>query len=170
MGSPPAGSPIWNITGAAWVDYAPNTRFAIYSPGPSPTPEVVWDKETGLVWERSPSTTQRAWDPAIVYSFTTAIGGRLGWRLPAIEELLSLSDPSQTSPEAAVPPSFPQHQDRLFLLVVHVGFDRAAHIRVGLRLRRRQHQQRVQDRRVLRLAGARSSRTRLPVLGKVRLL
>ena len=49
MGSPPAGSPIWNITGAAWVDYAPNTRFAIYSPGPSPTPEVVWDKETGVI-------------------------------------------------------------------------------------------------------------------------
>jgi hypothetical protein len=105
MGSPPAGSPIWNITGAAWVDYAPNTRFAIYSPGPAPTPEVVWDKETGLVWERSPSAGQLAWDPAVVYSFTRAIGGRLGWRLPAIEELLSLSDPSQA--RLKLPPQNP---------------------------------------------------------------
>lgn len=100
MGSPPAGSPIWNITGAAWIDYAPNTRFAVFTPGPSPGPEaVVWDKETGLVWEQSPSTQRKAWDPAIVYGFTKTIASRLGWRLPAMEELLSLSDPSQTSPK-----------------------------------------------------------------------
>ena len=100
MAGPPSGSPIWTIYGAGWIDYTPNARFAIYTPSSSNGSEyMVWDKETGLVWERAPSTQKQAWDPAIVYSFSKVIAGRLGWRLPAIEELLSLSDPSQTSPK-----------------------------------------------------------------------
>ncbi len=103
MSGSPSDSPVWNIYGANWIAYQQNPRFAIYSPNPSTGSEdVVWDKETGLVWERSPTTAKQAWDGAIVYSFTTLIAGRLGWRLPAMEELLSLADPTQSSPKLPV--------------------------------------------------------------------
>jgi hypothetical protein len=105
-GSPPSGSPTWTIYGANWVDYTPNPRFAVYSPSPSAgSGEVVWDKETGLVWERSPSTQKQAWDVSIVTSFAKVVAGRMGWRLPAMEELLSLSDPSQSG--LRLPPANP---------------------------------------------------------------
>jgi hypothetical protein len=60
--------------------------------------DVVFDKETGLVWEQSPATDKKVFDVAIVYSTTRAAGRRKGWRLPAIEELLSLVNPSTTNP------------------------------------------------------------------------
>jgi hypothetical protein len=90
-------APIWDISGAHWKDYQPNPRFAIYSYGAKGAQEdVVLDHETGLVWERSPDTAkQNSWDAATVYSLTKSVAGRKGWRLPAIEELLSLVDPQQ---------------------------------------------------------------------------
>ena len=94
MNGPASDSPIWNISGASWVPFASNSRFAVYSP--SSSADVVWDKETGLVWERSPSTQKQVWDASIVAAFAKVIAGRMGWRLPAMEELLSLSDPSQS--------------------------------------------------------------------------
>ena len=59
---------------------------------------AVLDKETGLVWEKSPDTTKRTWVNAIVYAYTKEVGGRKGWRLPTVEELASLVDPTQTNP------------------------------------------------------------------------
>lgn len=59
--------------------------------------KAVLDKETGLVWERTPSGQNRTWLDAIGYVYNKNIGGRLGWRLPAIEELASLVDPTQTT-------------------------------------------------------------------------
>lgn len=89
-------SPIWDITGASWVDHKPNKRFAIYTSGAG---DAVFDKETCLVWERSPSPIkQGSWDSAIVYSYAKTTAGRMGWRLPAIEELLSLVDATQANP------------------------------------------------------------------------
>jgi len=91
--------PIWDITEAAWVDHAPNPRFAIWSAGSRSTADdAVFDKETGLVWERSPATDRKSFDGAVLYSFTRVAAQRKGWRLPAIEELLSLVDPNATNP------------------------------------------------------------------------
>ncbi len=92
--------PIWDITEADWIDHGPNRRFAIYGCGTrTGSDDVVLDKETGLVWERSPSPNkQQSWDAAIVYSYGKALAGRKGWRLPTIEELLSLVDPTNTNP------------------------------------------------------------------------
>lgn len=94
-------TPIWDITEAHWVTHNPNPRFAIYNPG-NPrdlTDDVAFDKETGLVWERSPGPArQESWDAAIVHAYTTAKAGRKGWRLPTMEELLSLVDPRQDNP------------------------------------------------------------------------
>jgi hypothetical protein len=63
--------------------------------------EAILDKETGLVWERSPINSANGWltwnggqwSCSSVYR-----GGRAGWRLPTISELLSLEDycPIQT--------------------------------------------------------------------------
>ena len=66
---------------------------------------AVLDKETGLVWEQSPDTTTQIWSTAIYYAYNKNVGGRGGWRLPTIEELRSLVDPTQSNP--ALPSGHP---------------------------------------------------------------
>jgi hypothetical protein len=58
----------------------------------------VLDKETGLVWAQSPDTTTRTWDVAASYCYGLNLGGRGGWRLPTITELMSLVYPTNTNP------------------------------------------------------------------------
>ena len=65
----------------------------------------VLDKETGLVWEKSPDTNARTWTEAIYYCYNKTVGGRKGWRLPTVDELASLVDPTQTDP--ALPSGHP---------------------------------------------------------------
>ncbi len=60
--------------------------------------EAVLDKETCLVWERSPTTQRFDWYDANDYCYTKYVGGRMGWRLPTVEELASLIDPTQPAP------------------------------------------------------------------------
>ena len=57
--------------------------------------EAVLDKETGLVWEQSPSTALLSWFNALNNCYQKDVGGRKGWRLPTVEELASLVDPAQ---------------------------------------------------------------------------
>lgn len=68
---------------------------------------AVLDKETGLVWEKTPSPNTggplgtalfTSWYAAIVHAYSTEVGGRKGWRLPTVEELASLVDSTQNNP------------------------------------------------------------------------
>jgi len=63
----------------------------------------VLDRETGLVWERSPSTVASDWFTAHDQCKRQKWGNRMGWRLPTIEELASLVDPSIPYPGPTLP-------------------------------------------------------------------
>ena len=89
----------------AWDQSLPAaTRFVVLTNWAS---QAVLDKETGLVWEKSPDATLRLWSAATLACATRKTGGRKGWRLPSIHELASLIDPSVPNPGPALPPGHP---------------------------------------------------------------
>lgn len=53
---------------------------------------AVLDKETGLVWDRTPNSTRVNWKTAMWECHNMRIGNRFGWRLPTVDELASLVD------------------------------------------------------------------------------
>jgi hypothetical protein len=59
---------------------------------------AVLDKETGLVWERAPIDATADWANAVSDCTFTETGGRLGWRLPRIEELMTVLDAAGSPP------------------------------------------------------------------------
>jgi hypothetical protein len=68
---------------------------------------AVLDKNTGLVWEKSPEETHLAWRAGGITCINKNVGGQKGWRLPSIPELASLIDPSVLSPGPTLPPGHP---------------------------------------------------------------
>jgi hypothetical protein len=70
---------------------------------------AVLDKETGLVWEQSPSTEAIfTWAHAMHFCDDSKfVGGRLGWHLPTIEQLASLVDTSVLYPGPNLPSGHP---------------------------------------------------------------
>jgi len=69
--------------------------------------EAVLDKQTGLVWEKSPQTASAKWTVARRTCIEKSVGGQKGWRLPLLEELASLVDYSIAPPGLALPPGHP---------------------------------------------------------------
>ena len=93
--------PIPAIQPPAWYQTLPSgQRFAMVMDG-----QAVLDRETGLVWEKSPSMDTTNWLGAQSYCIYLTTGGRLGWRLPTIQELASLVDLSVSAP--ALPSGHP---------------------------------------------------------------
>jgi Protein of unknown function (DUF1566) len=66
---------------------------------------AVLDNETGRVWQRRPSTDTFDWNGAQSRCNRLIVGNRQGWRLPTIQELASLVDPSRSNP--ALPRNHP---------------------------------------------------------------
>lgn len=55
--------------------------------------EAVLDRETGLVWQRDPSSVTVPWSLSVDAVCAIAItGGRAGWRLPTLPELSTLTN------------------------------------------------------------------------------
>jgi hypothetical protein len=85
---------------STWHQELGSLRFQIVMNGVG-----VLDHETGLVWERTPATGIGDWYGVIAYCVTREVGGRYGWRVPAIHELMSLIDPANSNP--ALPAGHP---------------------------------------------------------------
>ncbi len=68
---------------------------------------AVLDRETGLVWEQSPETLQFQWIQAQALCNLKNVGNRKGWRLPTVQELASLVDPTVPSPGPTLPSGHP---------------------------------------------------------------
>jgi hypothetical protein len=68
---------------------------------------AVLDRETGLVWERSPSATETDFVQARKACSVSRVGGRLGWRLPTVYEIASLVDPTVNFPNPNLPLGHP---------------------------------------------------------------
>jgi len=76
----------------SWDQQLPaSTRFIVLSNWGN---AAVLDRETGLIWERSPNGTRVTRGAAQHQCNEKAVGNRLGWRLPTVQELASLIDPS----------------------------------------------------------------------------
>jgi uncharacterized protein DUF1566 len=72
---------------------------------------AVLDRETGLIWERAPSGVAGAehftWFAALSHCSALTTGNRMGWRLPTVQDLGSLVDPSVPEPGPALPQGHP---------------------------------------------------------------
>jgi hypothetical protein len=68
---------------------------------------AVLDRETGLVWERSPSESFVIWSSAQKGCNRKSVGNRLGWRLPTLQELASLLDGDPANTSGRLPPAHP---------------------------------------------------------------
>lgn len=47
------------------------------------------------------------WHSSVDLCANLGVGGRSGWRLPTVEELMSLYDPTNTNPDPSFPDGFP---------------------------------------------------------------
>jgi hypothetical protein len=82
----------------SWDQQIPATqRFIVLSNWNN---HAVLDRETGLVWERTPISTTSSgrtfttWLGALSSCASAGTGNRFGWRTPSIQELASLIDPA----------------------------------------------------------------------------
>ena len=115
-GPDPDGAPYWSSTSVAggsdeaWtVEYSAGNQARNFKtdalsvrcvsgtplPGPNLTDKnngTVTDSSTGLMWEKTASTSTANWEGALDYCTKQTTGGHKDWRLPNQRELLSIMD------------------------------------------------------------------------------
>jgi hypothetical protein len=64
--------------------------------------DTVTDKVTGLMWQKTATTTTYTWSGASNYCSTLSLGGYSGWRLPTFIELASIIDYTRAYTSAAI--------------------------------------------------------------------
>ena len=103
-------TPSWDQTVPA------STRFIVLSNFSS---QAVLDRNTGLVWEKT-ARPPASRGNAVFACWDATTGGQMGWRLPKVEELTSLADPSNysTSPLPAGHP-FVNVEGNAFWVIDH---------------------------------------------------
>src|SRR5262245_31886594 len=79
-------TPSWDQT-LACTAVATCPRFVVLSNFGA---EAVLDRETGLVWQRTPSVTSFTWLDGVSECRKLTIGNRMGWRMPSLDEIGSL--------------------------------------------------------------------------------
>jgi uncharacterized protein DUF1566 len=88
---------------------------------------AVLDRETGLLWERSPEATEASWTDGALICINKNVGDRRGWRLPSIPELASLIDPTVAPPGPRLPVGHPftnvQSAEKGYWSATTMGFD-----------------------------------------------
>lgn len=106
-----AAEPVFGVASAP-ATHARNRRTRIHSAGErfivlsAFNHEAVLDRETHLVWERSPRADRAIWKAQLLVSFSRMTGGLQGWRMPTAEELRTLRGPSVSS-TSSLPASHP---------------------------------------------------------------
>jgi hypothetical protein len=89
----------------SWDQTLPvNTRFIVLA---NMNQQAVLDRETGLVWDRSPGLASFDHTTAVFECANKSVGGRKGWRLPAMAELESLLDETVPFPGPVLTPGHP---------------------------------------------------------------
>ncbi|MBR7888365.1 DUF1566 domain-containing protein [Marinomonas sp. A79] len=54
--------------------------------------QTITDKNTGLMWQKTPDFKHHSYDQAIAYCQNLTVAGYQDWRLPTIKELYSIAD------------------------------------------------------------------------------
>jgi len=85
-------------------DFSSHDRFVVLADWDN---EAVFDRQTGLVWERSANLYFGSWAAAKKRCEKLSLGKHTGWRLPTIFELASLVDPNVPSPGPTLPSGHP---------------------------------------------------------------
>ena len=64
---------------------------------------TVCDLDSGLMWHRTTSSTKRTWQSALQYCEDSTLAGYTDWRLPDVNELVSIADYSLYDPALRSP-------------------------------------------------------------------
>ena len=65
--------------------------------------EIITDSETGLIWQKTYDETKKKWSDALAYCENLTYAGYSDWRLPNINELLSLVNYEEYDPASDFP-------------------------------------------------------------------
>lgn len=85
---------VWGMTFESWDRVLPAIERFV----PVMGEQAILDRETGIVWEKSPGTSTFNWADSTIHCIDKNVGGRKGWRLPSVDELGSLVDTTNSSP------------------------------------------------------------------------